>query len=175
MFIDKIPAGKNVPWDINVIIEVPMRSLPIKYEIDKDSGALFVDRFLHTPMHYPANYGFIPNTLGGDGDPLDVLVIGDMPILPGAVVRCRPVGVLNMTDDGGQDEKILAVPVDKLNPAYKNIKNYTDLPEILIEQIAHFFTHYKDLEKGKWAKVGEWGDAAAAAALIEAGVANVAK
>ncbi len=175
MFIDKIPAGKNPPWDVNVIIEVPMRSLPIKYELDKESGALFVDRFLHTPMHYPANYGFIPNTLGGDGDPLDALVVGDLPILPGAVVRCRPIGVLNMVDDGGQDEKILVVPVEKLNPAYKNIKNYTDLPEILIAQIAHFFTHYKDLEKGKWAKVGEWGDADAAAALIEAGVAAAQK
>jgi inorganic pyrophosphatase len=176
MDLSKIAPGKNAPWDVNVVIEVPMRSnAPIKYEMDKESGALFVDRFLHTPMFYPCNYGFIPNTLGGDGDPLDVLVVGDTPIMPGAVVRVRPIGVLMMEDDGGQDEKLLAVPVTKLNPYYKDVAEYTDLPEILREQIEHFFTRYKDLEPGKWVKIGGWKGSADAAAIIEKGVAAAAK
>ncbi len=172
MDLSKIPAGQNVPWDINVVIEVSLGSEPVKYEFDKASGALFVDRFLHTAMFYPANYGFIPHTLSGDGDPCDVLVVGRHPIVPGAVVRSRPVGVLMMEDEGGQDEKILAVPVDKLHPYYSNVGSYRNLPEILVEQIAHFFAHYKDLETGKWAKVLRWGEADEANKLIMEGVAR---
>ena len=167
MLVDKIPMGENPPWDINVIIEVPHGADPVKYELDKDSGALYVDRFLHTAMFYPANYGFIPHTLCGDGDPIDVLVAGHVPVVPGAVVRCRPVGVMIMEDEGGQDEKILAVPHDKLHPYYTDVSSYRDLPKILIEQIAHFFTHYKDLEKNKWAKIARWGEAGEAAKMIE--------
>lgn len=170
MNIDKIAIGKNAPDDVNVIIEVPQGSEPIKYEIDKDSGAVFVDRFLHTAMTYPCNYGFIPHTLSLDGDPVDVLVVGRRPLMPGCVVAVRPVGVLLMEDDKGQDEKILAVPVDRLHPYFTNINEYTDLPEILIDQIKHFFEHYKDLEKGKWVKVQGWGDSAKARELILAGV-----
>lgn len=175
MDLKHIPTGKNPPEDIYVVIEVPMRSQPIKYELDKDSGALFVDRFIHTPMHYPCNYGFIPQTLGGDGDPLDALVVTQMAVAPGSVIRARPIGVLTMEDDGGQDEKLLAVPVDKLDPYFSNVKNYTDLPQILIEQIHHFFSHYKDLEKGKWVQMGEWKNSAAAIKLIEEGIANASK
>lgn len=166
MDISQIKIGKNAPWDINVIIEVPMGTQPIKYEMDKDSGALYVDRFLHTAMYYPCNYGFIPHTLSGDGDPADVLVVTNYPIQPGAVIAARPVGVLLMEDDGGVDEKILAVPVQKLHPYYENIKDYTDLPQILLDQIQHFFEHYKDLEKGKWVKVLGWKDKETAAKLI---------
>jgi inorganic pyrophosphatase len=167
MDINKISIGKDAPWDINVIIEIPQGGTPIKYEIDKESGALFVDRFIHSAMFYPANYGFVPHTLGNDGDPVDVLVAGSLPVVPGAVVRCRPVGVLIMEDEAGMDEKILAVPVDKLNPFYTNIKSYEDLPQHLIEQIGHFFAHYKDLESGKWTKIVRWGDATEAAMIIE--------
>lgn len=170
MIIDKIPTGKNPPHDVNVIIEVPMGSEPIKYELDKDSGAVFVDRFLHTAMTYPCNYGFIPHTLSDDGDPVDALVVGRRPLMPGCVVAARPIGVLKMEDDGGGDEKILMVPVSRLHPFYDDVQNYTDLPTILIDQIRHFFEHYKDLEKGKWVKVHGWGDAAEAAMLIEAGI-----
>ncbi|RDE09662.1 inorganic diphosphatase [Pelagibacterium lacus] len=158
MNIDAIPVGKNPPEDLNVIIEVPLGGEPIKYEIDKDSGALFVDRFLYTPMRYPGNYGFVPHTLCGDGDPLDVIVLNSRPLVPGAVVRSRPVGVLLMEDDGGQDEKILAVPVSKLTQMYDAIEDVTDLPEIQIERVKHFFTHYKDLEPGKWAKIDRIGN-----------------
>jgi inorganic pyrophosphatase len=158
MNIDAIAIGKNPPDDLNVIIEVPIGGEPIKYEIDKASGALFVDRFLYTPMRYPGNYGFVPHTLCGDGDPLDVIVMNSRPLVPGAVVRCRPVGVLFMEDDGGQDEKILAVPVSKLTKVYDHVKNYTDLPPIEVEKVKHFFTHYKDLEPGKWAKISHIGD-----------------
>jgi inorganic pyrophosphatase len=147
MNIDAIAIGKNPPDDLNVIIEVPIGGEPIKYEIDKASGALFVDRFLYTPMRYPGNYGFVPHTLCGDGDPLDVLVLNSRPLVPGAVIRCRPVGVLYMEDDGGQDEKILAVPVSKLTPMYDGIKDVTDLQPLIIERVKHFFTHYKDLEQ----------------------------
>lgn len=153
MDISKVSVGKNVPDEVNVIVEVPLGSDPVKYEFDKDSGAIFVDRFLQTAMHYPCNYGFIPHTLSGDGDPCDVLIVGDLPVVPGAVMRVRPIGVIFMEDESGVDEKILAVPVTKLSPMFENISNYTDLPEILIKKIIHFFEHYKDLEKGKWVKL----------------------
>lgn len=175
MDISKISAGKNPPKEINVIIEVPMGSQPVKYEFDKDSGAIFVDRFLQTSMFYPCNYGFIPHTLSGDGDPADVLIVGDMPIIPGAVVACRPIGVLMMEDEGGKDEKILAVPTTKLNPLYKDITSYKDLPEILIKRIGHFFERYKDLEVGKWVKVTGWEDREKAETLIEEAVQNAKK
>ena len=143
----------------------------MKYEIDKDSGALFVDRFVHTPMFYPGNYGFIPHTLSGDGDPVDVLIANNTPIMPGAVVRCRPIGVLVMEDEAGMDEKLLMVPVDQLNPFYSKVESYEELPEVFLERIRHFFEHYKDLEKGKWVKIQGWGSAKEAADLVEAGVA----
>lgn len=153
MDISKIVSGKNAPDDINVIIEVPLGGEPIKYEIDKASGAMFVDRFLYTSMRYPCNYGFVPHTLSLDGDPIDVMVVGQRALVPGAVVRARPVGVLLMEDDGGEDEKILAVPHQKLTRFYEKVHNYTDLPEILVDRIVHFFTHYKDMEPNKWVKV----------------------
>ena len=158
MNLDAIPVGPNAPWDINVIVEIPQGGLPVKYEMDKDSGALFVDRFLHTAMFYPGNYGFIPHTLADDGDPCDIMVVGPTPVVPGCVVRCRPIGALLMRDEAGGDEKILAVPVDSLHPFYVNVASYRQLPAILIEQIGHFFGHYKDLEKKKWVRIGTWGD-----------------
>ena len=167
MDMNKIAVGVNPPHDVNVIIEVPMGSEPIKYEIDKDSGAIVVDRFLHTSMNYPCNYGFIPHTLSDDGDPADVLVVGRRPLLPGCVLAVRPIGVLCMEDDGGMDEKILSVPQNRLHPFYDDVQEYTDLPKILLDQIRHFFEHYKDLEKDKWVKVHGWADAAHAAGLIE--------
>jgi len=170
MRIDMIPIGENPPWDVYAIIEVAKGADPIKYELDKESGALYVDRFIHTSMHYPANYGFIPHTLADDGDPVDVMVLGTHPVMPKAVVRVRPVGVLVMEDDGGRDEKVLTVPVDKLHPYYSNIKSWRDVRPILIDQIQHFFEHYKDLEKGKWVKVSHWGEAEEAAELIRAGI-----
>jgi inorganic pyrophosphatase len=166
MDVSKIPSGANPPHEINVVVEIPQGGLPVKYEIDKVSGALFVDRFLHTAMHYPANYGFVPQTLSGDGDPCDVLVISQTPVVPASVIRCRPIGALMMTDDAGEDEKIIAVPVDRLHPFYRNVQSYRDLPEILREQIAHFFQHYKDLEKGKWVTIAKWVDADDARKLI---------
>ncbi len=166
MDISKVPVGKNAPWDVNVIIEVPMGSEPIKYEMCKDSGALYVDRFLHTAMVYPCNYGFIPHTLSGDGDPADVLVMGRRPLMPGCVLAVRPIGVLLMEDEGGQDEKILAVPQTRLHPFFSDVKSYKDLPDILIRQIAHFFEHYKDLETNKWVKIIGWQDAEKAAEMI---------
>ena len=162
----KVPAGKDLPEDIYVAIEIPANADPIKYEIDKDSNAVFVDRFMATPMFYPANYGYIPNTLADDGDPLDVLVVTPHPVAPGAVIRARPVGVLHMTDDGGGDAKLIAVPHDKLSVLYRDIKEYTDLPELLIQQIQHFFENYKDLEPGKWVKIDRWGGADEARAEI---------
>ncbi|WP_119679731.1 inorganic diphosphatase [Indioceanicola profundi] len=167
MDITKIPVGKNPPWDINVVIEIPQGGQPVKYELDKDSGALFVDRFLHTAMFYPANYGFVPHSLALDGDPMDVMVVGTTPVVPGVILRSRPIGVLIMEDDAGVDEKILAVPVDKLHPFYSNIASYRQLPQILVEQISHFFEHYKDLEHGKWTRIVRWGEADEAASLIE--------
>ncbi|WP_025899759.1 inorganic diphosphatase [Sneathiella glossodoripedis] len=167
MDISKISAGKDVPWDVNVIIEIPIGGVPVKYEVDKDSGAMFVDRFLHTAMFYPCNYGFIPHTRSDDGDPTDMLVAGPIPVIPGAVLRARPVGVLIMEDEAGQDEKILGVPVDDLHPYYSNVNNYKDLRGVLLDQIAHFFEHYKDLEANKWVKVVRWGDADEAAEMIK--------
>lgn len=172
MDISKISVGKDAPNNVHVVIENTMGGAPVKYEMDKDSGALFVDRFVHTPMFYPANYGFIPGTLGGDGDPVDVLVYAQHAILPGAVVCARPVGVLVMEDDGGQDEKILAVPVDKTHPMFSEIKEHSDLPQILLDEIEHFFTHYKDLEKGKWVKMKGWEGSEKAKSLIMEGVEN---
>ena len=166
MDLSKIPTGQNPPEDLNAVIEITQGGLPIKYEIDKESGALFVDRFLHTSMVYPANYGFFPHTLSNDGDPCDVLVISQVPVLSGAVVRCRPIGALLMKDEAGGDEKIIAVPVDKLHPFYRGVESYLDLPEILRDQIAHFFQHYKDLEKGKWVTIVEWVGPEKAKALI---------
>jgi inorganic pyrophosphatase len=166
MRLDAIKIGKNPPDDVNVVIEVPIGGEPIKYEMDKESGALVVDRFLYTAMRYPGNYGFIPHTLSGDGDPCDVLIANTRAIIPGAVMNVRPVGVLVMEDDGGQDEKIIAVPSSKLTQRYDRVANYTDLPEITIKQIEHFFEHYKDLEPGKWAKIIRWGDAEEAKRLI---------
>lgn len=166
MRIDAIAIGKNPPEDVNVIIEVEIGGEPIKYEMDKEAGTLFVDRFLHTPMRYPGNYGFVPHTLSDDGDPIDVLVANTRPIIPGAVINVRPVGVLRMVDDGGMDEKIIAVPSAKMTKRYIDILNYDDLPKITLEQIQHFFEHYKDLEPGKWVKIDGWGDADEARRLI---------
>ena len=174
MDIKKIPVG-DVPESVNVIIEVAAGAAPVKYEFDKDSGAIFVDRFVHTPMHYPANYGFVPHTLSDDGDPVDVLVLAPESIIPGAVIAARPVGVLIMEDDGGQDEKLLAVPTDKMHPMYSDVKDYTDLPQIVLDQIAHFFEHYKDLEKGKWVKIGGWEGAEKAKQLLIEGVERANK
>ena len=175
MRLDAIKSGNNPPHDINVIIEVPVGGEPIKYEMDKASGALFVDRFLYTPMRYPGNYGFVPHTLSADGDPIDVLVCNTRAIIPGGVINCRPVGVLVMEDDGGGDEKIIAVPSSKLTKRYDNVKTYSDLPQISVEQIEHFFAHYKDLEPGKWVKIDHWGHVDEATALITAAIERAAK
>lgn len=156
MDLKKIPIGKNPPHDVNVVIEIPLKGEPVKYEVDKASGAMFIDRFLHTAMFYPGNYGFIPNTLSDDGDPVDVLVVGRHSVVPGSVMRSRPIGVLMMEDESGKDEKILAVPHPKLHPFFDDVKSYSDLPQILLQQIEHFFAHYKDLEEGKWVKVTGW-------------------
>ena len=166
MRIEAILSGNNPPEDINVVIEVPVGGEPIKYEMDKASGTLFVDRFLYTPMRYPGNYGFVPHTLSADGDPIDVLVCNTRQIVPGAVINCRPIGVLVMEDDGGGDEKLLAVPCSRVTPRYDNIRTITDLPEIARQQIEHFFAHYKDLEPGKWVKIDHWGGVDEAKALI---------
>jgi len=166
MLIDKIAIGDNPPHDINVIIEVPIGGQPIKYEMDKTSGTLFVDRFLYTSMVYPGNYGFVPHTLSADGDPIDVLVVNTRAIVPGAVMNCRPLGVLIMEDDAGHDEKIIAVPSAKLTRRYEKIDSYSDLPEITIEQIEHFFAHYKDLEPGKWVKIAQCSEVEVAKRLI---------
>ncbi|MBL0403522.1 inorganic diphosphatase [Microvirga aerilata] len=175
MRIDAIPIGKNPPDDVNVVIEVPLGGEPIKYEMDKESSALFVDRFLYTAMRYPGNYGFIPHTLSGDGDPCDVLVANTRAIIPGAVMSVRPVGVLVMEDNAGEDEKIIAVPSANLTQRYDRVQNYTDLPEITIKQIEHFFEHYKDLEPGKWVKIIRWGDVTEARRLINEGIERAKK
>jgi inorganic pyrophosphatase len=172
MRIDAVPIGNSPPDDINVIVEVPVGGEPIKYEMDKASGALVVDRFLYTPMRYPGNYGFVPHTLSADGDPIDVLVCNTRAIVPGAVINCRPVGVLVMEDNAGGDEKVIAVPSHKLTKRYDKIKTYSDLPEITLEQIQHFFAHYKDLEPGKWVKIHHWGSADEARAMITAAIAR---
>ena len=159
MALDLVPTGRDVPNDFNVIIEIPMNAEPVKYEVDKASGAIFVDRVLTTPMRYPCNYGYIPHTLSGDGDPADVLVIMPLPLIPGSVIRCRTVGMLKMTDEAGEDTKLIAVPVSKIFPAYDSVRSVDDLPDLTKERIAHFFEHYKDLEKGKWVKVEGWAGA----------------
>ena len=174
MRIDAISIGKNPPKEVNVIVEVPVGGEPIKYEMDKAAGTLVVDRFLYTSMRYPGNYGFIPHTLSADGDPCDVLVVSQVPVVPGAIIRCRPVGVLLMEDEAGMDEKILAVPIDKLHPFYTGIKTYKDLPTVLCEQIAHFFQHYKDLEKGKWVRGLRWEGPADAERLVSEAIERAA-
>ena len=172
MRLDAIAIGKDPPRDINVIIEVPVGGEPIKYEMDKASGTLVVDRFLYTPMRYPGNYGFVPHTLSADGDPIDVLICNTRALVPGAVINCRPVGVLVMQDEGGGDEKILAVPSSKVTRRYDKIANYSDLPAISLEQIEHFFAHYKDLEPGKWVKIDHLGDKDEAQKLIGEAIAR---
>ena len=166
MSLNLVPTGRDLPNDFNVIIEIPMNADPIKYEVDKDSGAIFVDRFMGTAMHYPCNYGYIPHTVAADGDPVDVLVITPFPLLPGVVVRCRPLGVLKMSDEGGGDAKVLAVPVNKVLSIYSQWNKPEDLNDLRLQQIQHFFEHYKDLEPGKWVKIGDWGDEDAARQLI---------
>lgn len=158
MSLKDIGCGKNVPHDVNVIIEIAMNAAPVKYEVDKESGALFVDRFMATAMFYPTNYGYIPQTLSLDGDPVDVLVVTPHPLINGSVIRCRPVGVLKMTDESGEDAKLIAVPVDKLCQYYRTVKSYRDLPQPLLLSIEHFFNHYKDLEEGKWVRIDGWAD-----------------
>lgn len=158
MNLDRVATGKNAPDEFNVIIEIPAHSDPIKYEVDKESGAMFVDRFMVTSMHYPCNYGYIPHTIADDGDPADVLVITPIPLITGSVITVRPIGVLKMEDEAGMDAKILTVPINKLYSAYSTRKSYRDLPPELLERIAHFFQHYKDLEEGKWVKITGWGD-----------------
>jgi inorganic pyrophosphatase len=170
MRIDALTAGRNPPHEVNVVVEVPVGGEPIKYEMDKKAGTLVVDRFLYTSMRYPGNYGFIPHTLSLDGDPCDVLIANQRGIIPGAVVACRPVGVMKMQDEAGGDEKIIAVPVPRLTRRYENVHEFTDLPEITRQQIEHFFVHYKDLEQGKWVKVSGWGDAAEARRMIVEGM-----
>jgi inorganic pyrophosphatase len=166
MSLKLVSPGKNPPEEINVIVEIPKDSEPVKYEMDKESGAMFVDRILSTPMRYPCNYGFVPQTLCGDGDPADVLVVLPLPLVPGSVVRCRPVGVLKMSDEAGSDEKILAVPVAKIFSGYSHVEDINDVSSHWLERIGHFFEHYKDLEKGKWVKIEGWGDAAEAKKIL---------
>ena len=170
MSLNLVDAGRDLANDFNVIIEIPAHADPIKYEVDKETGALFVDRFVSTSMHYPCNYGYIPNTVSGDGDPVDVLVLTPFPLMPGVVVRCRPIGVLKMTDEAGPDMKLLAVPIDKLTPLYRHINTFRDLPELVLSQLTHFFAHYKDLEPGKWVKVEGWGSPEEARREIVSGV-----
>lgn len=157
MILDRVSPGTDVPNDVNVIIEIPANSDPVKYEVDKDTGAMFVDRFMSTAMHYPCNYGYVPHTLSDDGDPVDVLVVTPYPLISGSVVRCRPVGVLKMTDESGDDAKVLAVPITKLCSSFADVKSTDDMPRLLLDQIAHFFEHYKDLDEGKWVRVEGWG------------------
>ena len=166
MRIDAIKIGRNPPNDVNVIIEVPVGGHPIKYELDKDAGTLVVDRFLYTPMSYPGNYGFVPHTLSDDGDPIDVLVCNTRALVPGCVINVRPIGVLIMEDNAGQDEKIIAVPSETTTKRYDNVREYDDLPEITLQQIQHFFEHYKDLEPGKWVRIDDWRGADDARRLI---------
>ncbi len=175
MNIEKIAVGKDAPNYVNVIIEVPMNADPVKYEMDKDSGAIFVDRFVATPMYYPCNYGFIPHTLSDDGDPCDVLVVSDFPVVPGAVISAKPVGVLIMEDEKGMDEKIIAVPGKKLNSQFEAAESIDDLPASLIAKIKHFFEHYKDLEKGKWVKIKSFEGASKARELINEGIKRAGK
>jgi len=175
MNLERVTAGRAVPNDVNVIIEIPMNADPVKYEVDKQTGAVFVDRFMSTAMHYPCNYGYVPRTLSGDGDPVDVLVISPFPLITGVVVRCRPVGMLRMKDEAGEDTKVLAVPVDRLTSQYRGIRSPRDLPGTRLAAITHFFQHYKDLERGKWVKVKGWVGAAAAKREILEGMARFRK
>jgi len=175
MNLDRVSSGRDVPNDVNVIIEIPMNADPIKYEVDKETGAVFVDRFMSTAMHYPCNYGYIPHTISDDGDPVDVLVLSPVPVITGVVVRCRPIGMLKMEDEAGGDAKLLAVPVDKLSSLYRAIKSPRDLPELTTAQISHFFQHYKDLEPGKWVKIEGWVGAEEAKKEILAGVERFRK
>lgn len=175
MSLKDVPIGSKAPDVFNVIIEISANSLPIKYEVDKDSGALFVDRFMGTSMSYPLNYGFIPQTLGDDGDPLDVLVYTPFPLPPGVVVPCRVLGVLNMDDEAGGDSKLIAIPTEKILPHYKHVQKMEDLGELILKQVQHFFEHYKDLEAGKWVKITGWQDAAAAKAEIVKSIAAAKK
>lgn len=172
MNLDKISSGKNVPEEINVIIEISMNNDPVKYEFDKESGAIFVDRFIPVSMSYPCNYGFVPHTLGGDGDPIDVLVLSMYPVIPGSVIKCRPIGVLLMTDESGEDEKILAVPIEKVDASMKDVKSYEDVNPMLLKKIMHFFERYKDLEVGKWVKITGWEGAEKAKSLINQSIEN---
>ena len=175
MRIEAIPIGTNPPFDVNVVVEVPIGGEPVKYEMDKASGTLFVDRMLYTAMRYPGNYGFVPGTLSDDGDPIDVLIANQRPLIPGCVINCRPVGVLRMLDEKGGDEKVIAVPSPKVTARYDKVHSYKDLPDILVRQIAHFFERYKDLEDGKWVKVDGLGDADEARRLIEEAIARARK
>jgi inorganic pyrophosphatase len=179
MNLDRVTTGNDVPDEINVVIEIPMNSDPIKYELDKRTGAMFVDRFVSTSMRYPCNYGYIPHTLADDGDPVDVLVVTPFPVVPGVVVRCRPVGMLAVTDEEGIDTKLLAVPIEKLSPLYRSVKSPQDFAPLVLDQIQHFFAHYKDLEPGKWVKIKNWGSVDEAQRLIveaiERGAAAKAK
>ncbi len=170
MNLDRVSSGTDIPNEINVIIEIPARSDPVKYEVDKDTGAMFVDRFMSTAMHYPCNYGYVPHTLSNDGDPVDVLVVTPVPLIPGSVIQCRPVGVLKMTDESGDDAKVLAVPIDKLCRTFRNVQGIGDVSPSLLEQIAHFFEHYKDLDEGKWVRVQGWAGVDEARAEILASV-----
>jgi len=156
MNLDRVSSGENCPGDINVIVEIPAHSDPVKYEVDKGTGAMYVDRFMTTAMHYPCNYGYVPHTLSKDGDPIDVLVLTPVPLITGSVVRCRPIGVLKMTDESGDDAKVLAVPIDRLCKAYRQVHDFRDLSPVILDQIAHFFEHYKDLDEGKWVRVEGW-------------------
>lgn len=156
MNLDRVTSGEDIPNDVNVIIEIPSHSDPVKYEVDKETGAMFVDRFMNTAMYYPCNYGYVPHTLSEDGDPVDVLVVAPHPLISGSVIRCRPVGLLKMTDESGADAKVLAVPIDKLCVSYRDVKDLDDLPRLLLDQISHFFEHYKDLENNKWVKIDGW-------------------
>src|SRR5664279_6551181 len=175
MSLNKVPSGKDLPNDFNVIIEIPMHGEPVKYEVDKESGAIFVDRFMTTAMHYPCNYGYVPHTLADDADPVDVLVITPFALSPGVVVTCRPIGVLKMEDEAGGDSKLLAVPIDKVLPIYKHWQKPGDMNELRLKQIQHFFEHYKDLEPGKWVKIQGWDGPEAARDEIRAGIASYAR
>jgi inorganic pyrophosphatase len=175
MSLDNVTPGSKAPEEFNVIIEIPMNADPVKYEVDKATGAIFVDRFMSTAMHYPTNYGYVPQTISGDGDPVDVLVITPVPLIPGVVVRCRAIGILKMTDEAGEDGKVLAVPVDKILSLYSQWKKPEDLNPFRLKTIAHFFEHYKDLEEGKWVKVQGWEGPEAAKQEIVDGMANYQK
>jgi inorganic pyrophosphatase len=175
MNLERVTAGRDVPHDVNVIIEIPMNADPVKYEVDKRTGAVFVDRFMSTAMHYPCNYGYVPHTLSGDGDPVDVLVLSPFPLITGVVVRCRPVGMLRMKDEAGEDTKLLAVPIDRLTSQYRGIRSPRDLPGARLAAITHFFEHYKDLEPEKWVRVGNWQDADEAHRLIREAIARLSE